>query len=513
MATTQSYPSKRPNSVKKVVIAGGGTAGWMAAALFKKVLGNQVEIELVESEDIGIVGVGEATIPPIQVFNKYLGIDEREFLRETNGTIKLAIQFENWRVKGENYLHTFGAPGANMGFCSFQHYWLRAKQAGFTSSLWDFDLNYLACKAGKVGKINNPNPIYEMQYAYHFDSALYGQFLRKLAQKMGVKRTEGIIEKVDKDKTNGFITKLRLKDNTEVRGDLFIDCTGFRGLLIKQQLGTKYDDWSHYLPANTALAVPTKRFETTLPYTKSIAHHVGWQWRIPLTNRNGNGIVFSDQYMSEGEAEETLMSNLDSTALDEPRKITFCTGRTEKQWCKNVVSLGLASGFLEPLESTSIHLIQSGIVRLLKMFPNDGIYQSTVDTFNTESKLEFETIRDFIVLHYHVTERDDSDFWNDMRNMKIPNRLASKMATFADTASIFNDNADIFRDASWLQVMLAQGITPVDFHPAANVPSDDDLKRTLKQLLAAKKQALSQLSTHDEYLAKHVGKVANSQAT
>jgi tryptophan halogenase len=487
-------------AVKKVVIAGGGTAGWMAAALLKKVLGSQIDVDLIESNDIGIVGVGEATIPPIQIFNQYLGIDEKEFLRETNGTIKLAIQFENWRVKGESYLHTFGAPGTNIGFCSFQHYWLRAKQEGLTQSLWDYDLNYLACKAGKVGKINNSNPIHEMQYAYHFDSALYGKYLRKLSESSGVIRHEGIIDKVDIDDSNGFIKKLKLNNNKEISGDLFIDCTGFKGLLIKQHMQVEYEDWSHYLPANTALAVPTKRFDTTLLYTRSIAHHVGWQWRIPLTHRNGNGIVFSDQYMSENEAHETLMSNLDSPVIGDVKKIRFCTGRTVKQWHKNVVSLGLSSGFLEPLESTSIHLIQSALVRLLKMFPNEGISQSTVDGFNAESKLEFETIRDFIILHYHLTERTDSDFWNDMRLMKIPQRLAHKMEIFADTAAIFNDNNDIFRDASWLQVMLGQGSYPRDFHPAAKVPNHEDLLRTFEQIRSAKQQPLAQLLSHDEFL-------------
>ena len=500
MPSSSEQTTKHPKPVKKVVIAGGGTAGWMCAALLKKVLGNQVDVHLIESQDIGIVGVGEATIPPIQVFNQYLGIDEKEFLKETNGTIKLAIQFENWRVKGESYLHTFGAPGANMGFCNFQHYWLRAKQAGLTHAIWEYDLNYLACKAGKVGKINNPNPIYEMQYAYHFDSALYGQFLRKLAQKNGAIRHEGIIDKVDINSTSGFINKLKLKSGTQINGDLFIDCTGFRGLLIKQHLQVEYEDWSHYLPADTAIAVPTKRFDKTLPYTRSIAHHVGWQWRIPLTHRNGNGIVFSSNYMSEAQAEETLMSNLDSQALADPRTIRFCTGRTKQQWHKNVVALGLSSGFLEPLESTSIHLIQSGLVRLLKMFPNDGIYASTIDNYNAESKQEFETIRDFIVLHYHLTQRTDSDFWNDMRTMKIPSRLENKMAAFADTAAIFNDNNDIFRDASWLQVMLGQGAIPKDYHPAAKVPSDEEIMRTFEQIREAKHQPLAKLLGHDEYL-------------
>ncbi|MFA3792998.1 tryptophan halogenase family protein [Aliiglaciecola sp. SL4] len=491
--------------VKKVVIAGGGTAGWMTAALLKKVLQDQVEIELVESEDIGIVGVGEATIPPIQLFNQYLGVDEKQFLRETKATIKLAIKFENWRVPGESYYHTFGAPGANIGFCSFQHFWLHAKQAGATASLWDYDLNYLSCERGLFNKINTQNPVYEMQYAYHFDSGLYGRFLRKLAENSGVKRTEGIIEHVVQDKSSGFITELHLKNGNKISGDLFIDCTGMRKLLITKTLGVKYQSWENLLPADSAIAVPSERFPTTLPYTRSIAHKKGLQWRIPLTHRNGNGIVYSSKYMSDDEAHQTLMTNLDSKPLDEPRKIKFETGRTEQQWHKNVIAIGLSSGFLEPLESTSIHLIQAAIVRLLKMFPNNGISEAMINMYNAESKREFETIADFIVLHYHVNERDDSDFWKDMRNMTIPDRLKEKIDAFQSSAAIFNDNNDIFRDASWLQVMLGQGIQPQDYHPVAKKYGDSALLNVMQKVLAEKQKPLSSLLPHDQFIAQYTG--------
>jgi tryptophan 7-halogenase len=490
-------------AVRKVVIAGGGTAGWMTAALLRKVLPQDVSIQLIESEEIGIVGVGEATIPPIQIFNQYLGLDEKDFLRETKATIKLAIKFENWRMPGESYFHTFGAPGANMGFCSFQHYWLRAKQHGLQESLWDFDLNYLCCKQGVFNKINTPNPIFEMPYAYHFDSGLYGQYLRKIAEKAGVKRTEGIIDKVKQDSQTGNIQAVQLSSGEQIDGDLFVDCSGMRGLLIKQTLGIEYENWSHYLPANSALAVPSERMQQTLPYTRSIAHAKGWQWRIPLTHRNGNGIVYSSDYCSDDEAYTTLTSNLDTKALDEPRKITFTTGRTVQQWHKNVVAIGLSSGFLEPLESTSIHLIQSGIVRLLKMFPNQGIQPAAVDAYNAESKHEFETVRDFIILHYHANERQDSDFWRDMRSMPVPERLQQKMALFKQVGGIFNDQNDIFRDASWLQVMMGQGIMPEDFHPAALAPSSDVLTDTLQKILAAKRQPMEKMLQHDEFLARY----------
>ncbi|MGY5796458.1 tryptophan halogenase family protein [Rheinheimera faecalis] len=488
-------------AVKKLVIAGGGTAGWMAAALLKKVFGDTLAIELVESEDIGIIGVGEATIPPIQIFNQYLGLDEKEFLRETHATIKLAIKFENWRVQGESYYHTFGAPGATLGVTNFQHYWLRAKELGLKASLWNFDLNYLCCEQGKFNKIKTPNPVYDMPYAYHFDSALYGKYLRKLAEQAGVTRTEGLIEQVKQDAETGFVQALQLKNGREIAGDLFIDCTGLRGLLIRKTLGVAYEHWDHYLPANSALAVPTERFDTTLPYTRSIAHSAGWQWRIPLTHRNGNGIVYSSSYLNDDQAYQTLMSNLDSKALAEPKKISFETGRTTKQWHKNVVAIGLSSGFLEPLESTSIHLIQSGIVRLMKMFPNHGISEAQVSAYNAESKDEFETIRDFIILHYHVNQRDDSDFWRDMRQMAIPHRLQEKLALFKETGAIFNDANDIFRDSSWLQVMLGQGLQPADYHPAARAYSKEQLLEIMQNISTAKQQPLQKLTSHDEFLA------------
>lgn len=488
-------------AVKKLVIAGGGTAGWMAAALLKKVFGDTLAIELVESEDIGIIGVGEATIPPIQIFNQYLGLDEKEFLRETHATIKLAIKFENWRVQGESYYHTFGAPGATLGVTNFQHYWLRAKELGLKASLWNFDLNYLCCEQGKFNKIKTPNPVYDMPYAYHFDSALYGKYLRKLAEQAGVTRTEGLIEQVKQDAETGFVQALQLKNGREIAGDLFIDCTGLRGLLIRKTLGVAYEHWDHYLPANSALAVPTERFDTTLPYTRSIAHSAGWQWRIPLTHRNGNGIVYSSGYLNDDQAYQTLMSNLDSKALAEPKKISFETGRTTKQWHKNVVAIGLSSGFLEPLESTSIHLIQSGIVRLMKMFPNHGISEAQISAYNAESKDEFETIRDFIILHYHVNERDDSNFWRDMRQMAIPHRLQEKLALFKETGAIFNDANDIFRDSSWLQVMLGQGLQPADYHPAARAYSKEQLLEIMQNISTAKQQPLQKLTSHDEFLA------------
>lgn len=491
------------NTIKKVVIVGGGTAGWMAAALLKKVLLNTVDIELVESEEIGIVGVGEATIPPIQIFNQYMGFDEREFLKETNATIKLAIKFENWRVQGESYYHTFGAPGTQLGFTSFQHHWLKAKQLGLKQSVWDFDLNYLCCQQEKFNIIKTPNPLYEVPYAYHFDATLYGRYLRKLAEKAGVVRSEGMISHVQVNEITGDVQSLLLRDGRQIHGDLFVDCSGIRGLLIKQALQVPYENWSHYLPANSALAVPSERHADTKPYTRSIAHHAGWQWRIPLTHRNGNGMVYNSDFLSDDEATSILLGNLDTKALAEPRKISFTTGRTTQQWHKNVVAVGLSSGFLEPLESTSIHLIQSAIVRLLKVFPHHGIDASLQQYYNQDSKAEFETIRDFIILHYHVNERHGEKFWDQMRHMAVPERLAQKIQLFKQTGHVFNDANDIFRDASWLQVMLGQGVMPADFHPSVNAIPDAALLSSLEQIRQAKWQPLTQMTGHDDFLRRY----------
>lgn len=493
------------NTIKKIVIAGGGTAGWMTAALLKKVLQQRVEIQLVESEEIGIIGVGEATIPPIQTFNSVLGLHEPEFLRETKATIKMAIRFDNWKQQGDSYYHTFGAPGTTIGFSAFQHYWLRAQKQGLNTPIWDYDLNYLCCEAGVFGKFDGKDPLYQVPYAYHFDSALYGRYLRKLSEAEGVVRTEGKIREVRLNADSSFVEALLMENGSEIQGDLFIDCSGMRGLLTQGALQTGYEDWSHWLPCDRALAVPSERFEKTLPYTRSIAHKAGWQWRIPLTHRNGNGLVYSSHHLSDDEATTILLSNLDSTALAEPKPIKFETGRTLQQWNKNVVAVGLSSGFLEPLESTSIHLIQSAIVRLLKHFPNAGISQTQVDEYNRDSKHEYETVRDFIILHYHLNERDDSEFWRYLRNMPIPERLAHKIALFQETGAIMNDPGDIFLDSSWLQVMMGQGIMPRDYHPTADIPGAEQLQSMLARIASAKRQPLTQLPSHDEFLHQYAG--------
>ena len=497
-------PHNKP--IKRVVIAGGGTAGWLAASLMKKVLGKAVDITLVESEAIGTVGVGEATIPPIRLVNQVLGIDEAQFLHDTKATIKLAIRFENWKTKGESYYHTFGAPGKSMAFCHFHHYWVKARQQGLKDDLWDFDLNYHAAEAGRFAQINAKDPVVELPFAYHFDASLYAQYLRKLSENMGVVRKEGKISRVQRFTDSGFIQALHLESGDVVEGDLFVDCTGFMGLLIEEALGAGYDDWSHLLPCDSAIAVPSERHEKTAPYTRSIAHDAGWQWRIPLQHRNGNGHVYSSRYISDDQACDTLLSNLDTKPLGDPKLIKFTTGRRRKQWYKNVVAVGLSSGFLEPLESTSIHLIQSAIVRLIQLFPHNGFAPSLETEYNKQSELEFEQIRDFLVLHYTVNERTDSAFFNDMRNITLPDSLAHKIALFKESGNLLREQNDLFLESSWLQVLYGQGITPKDYHGLVNSVPEVQLNQMLTRLLEIKKEPIAKLPTHDEYINGMVAK-------
>ena len=492
-------------TVKNVVIVGGGTAGWISAAVIKRLLGAEVNVNLVESEDIGTVGVGEATIPPIILLNNMLGLDEKEFLKETNATMKLAIRFENWRVQGESYYHTFGAPGKSYAFCHFHHYFKRAQRLGLKDSIWEYDLNYLACEAGKFAHIKSPDPIIEMPYAYHFDASLYARFLRKKCEQMGVVRTEGIITQVEQDPQSGFISSVVLKDGQKISGDLFIDCSGFRGLLTQQTLNTGYEDWSHWLPCDRAVAMPSERHEQTKPYTRSIAHSAGWQWRIPLQHRNGNGLVYSSNHYSDEQALDTLTNNIDTKPLADPNFIKFRTGRRRKQWNKNVIAVGLASGFLEPLESTSIHLIQSAVVRLIHMFPHAGINQKQVDEYNRQSQIEFEQIRDFIILHYHVNERTDSQFWKDVREMEVPESLSHKIALFNETGNLFREQNDLFLESSWLQVLMGQGIEARDYHPLANGMSDTKLLELMANIKRIKNEPVGKIATHDDFLKQVCG--------
>lgn len=491
-------------AVRHVVVVGGGTAGWSSAALLIKLMGKAVKVTLVESEEIGIVGVGEATIPPIMNFNAALGLDERAFLRDTKATIKLGIQFENWRQTGGSYMHAFGNIGKDFPFCNFHHFWLRSQQLNMGYDFWDFSLAYQAAvkhKFAKLERIEGVN-LPGLSYAYHFDAGLYAGFLRKFSENLGVNRVEGKVQQVVLDTVSGDVQKLILASGQQVTGDLFLDCTGLHGLLIDKQLNTGFEDWSHWLPADSAMAVPSESVNPITPYTRSIAHSNGWQWRIPLQHRIGNGFVYSSKYCSDEHAKQTLLANLDSAPLAEPRKISFRTGRRLKQWNRNVIAIGLSSGFLEPLESTSIHLIQSAVLRLLKFFPNNGICPAERDEYNRQSKIEFEQIRDFIILHYKLTERTDSQFWRDCQQMDIPESLQRKIDVFRHSGRVFREQDELFTEIAWQQVMIGQGIVPQDFHPLVNALSEDQLRDLLENLKAIMAMTSDKLPTHDEFLSK-----------
>jgi tryptophan halogenase len=491
--------------IRRVVIVGGGTAGWLTAAALSHMLARIVEVHLVESEEIGIVGVGEATIPQIRTYNGALGIDEDAFIRATQGTFKLGIEFHNWRQTGHAYLHTFGDTGMPLGRTPFHHYWLRARQDPRFADLWSFNPNAEAAGRGRFTRapfaMGSRTGV--VAHAFHFDAGLYAKFLRAFAERAGARRTEGKIVSVDQHPETGFVTGVRMESGETIRGDLFIDCSGFRGLLIEGALKTGYQDWSHWLPCDRAWAVPTANVGPTRPFTQSIAHDAGWQWRIPLQHRTGNGHVFCSAYISEDEARSRLMSHLEGEALAEPRLIRFLTGRRNRFWNRNVVSLGLASGFLEPLESTSIHLIQSGVSRLLALFPHTGIDPAEVEEYNRQMGLEFERIRDFIILHYHLNERTDSQFWIDRRMMSVPEDLTRKMALFAANGVIYRDQEDLFTESSWLQVMLGQGIVPRGYHPMADQLSDADLEGFLTHLRMVITGAVGAMPTHDAFIAAH----------
>lgn len=500
------------DKIKNVVVVGGGTAGWMTSSLLAKVLGKSLNITLVESDNIGIVGVGEATIPPIINFNKAIGIDEKEFLKATQGTIKLGIDFKNWNDHGKSYMHAFGNIGKKFPFCDFHHFWLKAQQLEKDTAetpplnnknFWNFSLNYQAAKQGKFAPITNiPNTnLAGLSYAYHFDAGLYAKFLSEHAQGMGVKRIEGTIVNVTQDLNSGFINLLELENGTTVEGDLFIDCTGLAALLIEKTLSTGFEDYSHWLPCNRAIAVPCERTEKTEPYTRSTAHSIGWQWRIPLQHRTGNGLVYSDKYMTDEEAKEVLLNNLDGKPLAEPRVVPFRTGRRRKQWNKNVVSIGLSSGFFEPLESTNIHLIQTAAIRLVKFFPHNGINIEEVDEFNRQSKIESEGIRDFIILHYKLNGRNDSEFWRACQRMDVPESLINKIQLFKKTGKVFCNPDDLFTEIAWQQVMIGQGNIPEDHHPLVDTLSTeqiDDLMDNLKTLI---NRTVEKLPSHDEFLS------------
>lgn len=492
--------------VTEIVIVGGGTAGWMTAAALSKVLNRSYSIRLVESEEIGTVGVGEATIPMIKLFNQALDLDENQFVRETMGSFKLGIEFVNWGRLGDSYIHGFGKIGQDLGVVPFYQYWLKMQQAGKAAPLDDYSINTAAARENKFMRAvsDRPNsPLADIAYAYHFDAGLYAAFLRRYAEARGVVRTEGKVASVEQHPENGFVAAITLESGERIPGQLFVDCSGFRGLLIEQTLKTGYIDWTHWLPCDRAVAVPCARSQPLTPYTRSTARTAGWQWRIPLQHRVGNGHVFSSRFISEDEATAMLMANLEGEPLAEPRPLRFVTGKRKKFWNKNVVAVGLASGFMEPLESTSIHLIQSSIARLTAFFPHGGFDETDIDEFNAHSDFEFDKIRDFLILHYHATERDDTPFWNYCRTMDVPESLKRKTELFLSNGRIFRDASELFAEPSWVQVMHGQRMAPRGYHALVDVYPDEKIADYMHNIRGVIANCTRAMPTHEQFIAKH----------
>jgi tryptophan halogenase len=500
------------NAIRKMVIVGGGTAGWMAAAAFSQVFGALpgLEIELVESDNIGTIGVGEATIPDICLFNNLLGIDESEFVRETGATYKLGIEFVDWARIGHRYVHPFGQYGLDMLGIEFHHFWLKGKRLGDNSLLDSYSMAAVAGKAGRFmhPRADQPNsPVSKFSYAFQFDAGRYARLMRGRAEAQGVKRTEGKIVKVDQDGESGFVTAVVLENGTRVTGDLFIDCSGFRALLIGEALGVGLEDWTPWLPCDRAVAIPcaypegSKGAESE-PLTRSTARPAGWQWRIPLQHRIGNGHVYSSTYMSADEATSILLANLDGKPLAEPNHIRFTAGYRQKAWEKNVVALGLAGGFLEPLESTAIHLVQSAIARLMALFPTRDFRAYEIERFNRQSVEDYVEIRDFLVLHYKATERNDSRFWDYCRTLEPPPGLADKLAMFRSSGRVFRENMELFTETSWLSVMVGQGIDAGGYHPAADLISDEETMTRLAHIRSVVQSTAEAMPTQSEFLAQ-----------
>ncbi|MFZ3001998.1 MAG: tryptophan halogenase family protein [Undibacterium umbellatum] len=494
--------------ISNITIVGGGSAGWMAATALATYLGKGATIRLVESEEIGIVGVGEASVPHIRLFNgQWLGIDEAEFVKRTQGTIKLGIQFNDWGRIGDSYIHGFGAIGRSLGPLPFHQFWLKLFLSGRAAPIGDYSPQTVMAPRGKFAPRDHnaaPNsPLADIAYAYHFDATLYARYLRELAESRGVQRIEGKVVGVKQRAHDGFVESLTLDSGTVVDGELFIDCSGFRALLIEQTLKTGYLDWTHYLPCDRALAVPSEAVDPITPYTRASARAAGWQWRIPLQHRVGNGYVYSSQHISDDEAAATLLANLDGKALAEPRQLQFTTGMRKKFWNKNVVALGLASGFLEPLESTSIYLAQSGITRLLSLFPKSDFNPLLAERYNRESVTEYERIRDFLVLHYHATERTDTPFWNHCRTMEIPDSLREAIELFRYDGRYFRNGEDFFALPSWVQVMLGQRITPQGYHPIVDDMPEDKLLDYVEGMRTTFMHAVSAMPTHQQWIDRY----------
>lgn len=479
----------------RIVIAGGGTAGWLAAALLTRQLAGLVEVTLVESEAIGTVGVGEATIPTIRSFHALLGLDEREFMAATGASFKLGIAFEGWAKAGDRYIHSFGEVGRSTWMGDFQHFWLEARRQGGAADIGAYCLEHEAADAGRfLGGPDTP-----LNYAYHFDAGRYAAYLRTRSEAQGLTRIEGKIARVERNGESGDIAALVLDDGQRIAGDLFLDCTGFHALLIEQTLGVGFEDWGHWLPTDRALAVQTRATGPAVPYTRAVAHEAGWRWQIPLQHRVGNGLVYSSRHLGDDAARERLMASVEGQALIEPRLIRFRTGRRLAMWERNCVALSLSSGFVEPLESTSLHLVMIALTRLVQLLPFGHPGAAARTRFNDQARREIEAVRDFVLLHYHLNQRPEP-FWRERREIAPPDSLAERIALFAEGAHTYQSADDLFRTGSWTQVMLGQRLTPAAWHPLARAMPPGELGTVLGGLHANIAATVARLPTHQQFL-------------
>ena len=490
--------------IRSIVIVGGGTAGWMAAAALARMVRAGVQVTLVESEAIGIVGVGEATIPPIRTFNAMLGIDENHFLAHTQGSMKLGIEFVGWGRPGDRYMHPFGDFGFDIEGVRFHQIWQKLHALGLAGPIEEYSLcataayrNRYAAPTGDQG-----SPLASMVQAYHFDASLYAAYLRAYSERRGVVRREGRIGHVALRGEDGFIEAVTLESGERIEGELFVDCSGFRGLLIEEALHTGYEEWTHWLPCDRAVAVPSANVGALTPYTRATAREAGWQWRIPLQHRTGNGYVYSSAHLSDDEAAATLLGNLEGEALADPRQLRFTTGRRKLAWNRNCVALGLSSGFLEPLESTSIHLIQSGISRLLALLPDRGWGDAERDTYNDLTRLQYEQVRDFVIFHYKANERPGA-LWRHVREIGVPDSLARRIALFRNRGRIFRRDDELFAETSWIAVMRGQGVTPQGWDPVADALDVNELRPMAERIRGIFARAVDAMPSHADYLARH----------
>jgi tryptophan halogenase len=492
-------------NIKKIIILGGGTSGWMTAAALGKVSKKAgFAVQLIESKQIGTIGVGESTLTAIKGFNKLLGIDENEFMKATQATFKLGIKFVNWRTTQSDYYHAFGQSGNTLGPAKFYQYWLKMKMLGKAERYENYTLNALASEEKRFTRpVDAGNsPLSGIDYGFHLDANLYAEFLQNIAENAGVQRTEGKVSRVNQH-NNGFIKSLGLTDGSEHQADFFIDCSGFTGLLIDKTLKTEFEDWGHWLPCDSAITVASSHTETPWSYTQAKAHAAGWQWRIPLQHRVGNGHVYSSKYMSDTDAKKILLENINGDLLTEPRLIKFKTGYRKQPWKHNCLAIGLSSGFVEPLESTGLHLIQSAIEKLLNSFPNMNFAQEDIDEYNRQSTYQFECIRDFLILHYCTTSRDDSEFWRYCKTMQVPNVVTDKINLYKKNGRIFRLHDNMYHVSSWFQVMNGQGLQSQGYDPLVDLLADDKLSQQMSNVLQVVRKSADYMPSHQAYIDQY----------